>query len=88
PWDIIFKPTYHMQITISDFTIDLAGKSTLSADYVVYYKEEAIKKESRYYQLKLTNPNIKELVGSMNTNLNRLTQDMAATIRTLGTPSR
>lgn len=79
PWDIKFKPNYHLQIDISQFTIDMKGNSILRAEYIVYYEKEIIKKRDVYYYIKVNNVTMESLVGSMNTNLTHLTRDIART---------
>ena len=79
PWDIKFKPNYHLQIDISQFTIDFKGNSILRAEYIIYFEKEIIKKQDVYYCIKLTNVTIENLVGSMNANLTHLTRDIART---------
>ncbi|STX28190.1 ABC-type uncharacterized transport system, auxiliary component [Legionella beliardensis] len=86
PWDTKFKPSYHIQIDIFQFEINYNGDSVLRAEYLISHGEQLIKKYNVYYQLKLTTPppiTIDALVKSMNTNLNRLTADIAKSFKAL-----
>lgn len=77
PWDSKFKPNYHLQINISQFEIDFNGNSLLRAEYLIYHEDEIIKKRDVYYRIKVNPVDIDNLVISMNSNLTRLTQDIA-----------
>lgn len=78
PWDSKFKPNYHLQINIADFSIDIHGNSILRAEYIIYRDGDLIEKHDVYYHLKLTQVTTTEaLVVSMNTNLTCLTQNIA-----------
>ncbi|CEG56276.1 PqiC family protein [Legionella fallonii] len=77
PWEIIFKPNYHLEINISQFTIDVSGNSVLRADYTIYQDEHLIGKHNFYTVQKIPVVNTENLVISMNSNLNHLTQDIA-----------
>ena len=83
PWDIKFTPNYHLQLDISEFTIDIQGNSLLRGEYLIYYNEHIIKKQAVYYHLKVTDPTIDKLVSSMNANLTHLTRDIANTLKTV-----
>lgn len=83
PWDIQFKPAWHLQITISQFKIDALGNSDLRASYLVYEHEQLIVQKDRFYHLSAHNANMDALVSSMNDNLNHLTRDIANTFSTL-----
>lgn len=77
PWDVKFKPNYHLQIDISQFEIDMHGDSLLRAEYVIYYEEELIEKRNVYYHQKTPNVTVDALVISLNNHLTHLTQDIA-----------
>jgi uncharacterized lipoprotein YmbA len=77
PWRIDFNPDYTLQITISEFKIDVLGNSSLRADYTVSKEGQIIKKANNY--IKLPKVNVETLIKSMNTNLNHLSQDIAFT---------
>lgn len=77
PWSIQFAPDYNLQINISEFKIDVNGNSTLLADYIVSHKGQIIKKYERFYRLKVQEVSAENLIKSMNTNLNHLSQDIA-----------
>lgn len=80
PWDINFKPDYHLLITISEFKIDLKGNSSLRASYFIFYDEKLVKKYDKFYYLTISEVTIDKLVKSMNTNLNHLAQDIARSL--------
>lgn len=83
PWDIKFKPNFHLQIDISEFTININGNSVLRAKYLIYSEEQLIKKEDVYYYIKLPIVTVDNLVRSMNTNLTHLSEDIARTFSSL-----
>ncbi|WP_232505543.1 PqiC family protein [Legionella clemsonensis] len=77
PWDVKFKPDFHLQIDISQFEIDVNGNSILRAEYLIYHKEALLKKGDAYYCVKVLPITIEALVVSMNNNLTCLTRDIA-----------
>lgn len=77
PWDSKFSPEYHVQVSISQYEVDVHGNSILRAGYRVYAREKIIKTQEACYQLKLSPVTPETLVFSMNKNLSRLTYDMA-----------
>jgi len=83
PWDIQFKPAWHLQITISQFKIDALGNSDLRASYLIYEQERLVVKKERFYHIKTSDLSMDALVSSMNDNLNRLTRDIAHTFAML-----
>lgn len=77
PWDSKFKPDYHLQVDISDFTVQASGTSILRAEVLVFDHEQLVKKRDLNYVIKVPNPDISRLVSSMNANLNHLSRDIA-----------
>ncbi|MGQ3890472.1 PqiC family protein [Legionella sp. CNM-4043-24] len=84
PWDIQFKPEWHLQINISQFKIDAQGNSDLRANYQIYEQERLVIKRDRYYHIHTDNLSMNSLVTSMNQNLTRLTRDIANAFAGLG----
>ncbi len=76
-WDFKFKPTYQLQIDIAQFEVDIAGNSVFRANYYIYSGNKLIKKGTFCYHKKIQEVNVKNLVASMNANLNHFTQDLA-----------
>ena len=81
PWSLKFTPDYNLQINISEFKIDINGNSNLYANYIIFYKGQIIKKYERFYHVKVSDVTVENLIQSMNSNLNRLSQDIAKTFR-------
>ncbi|OCH98446.1 hypothetical protein A8135_12130 [Legionella jamestowniensis] len=77
PWNIKFKPNFHLQIDISQFEIDINGNSILRAEYLIYHEDALLKKGDAYYCVKVVPTTIEALVVSMNKNLTSLTRDIA-----------
>lgn len=83
PWDIQFKPDWHLQITISQFKIDAQGNSDLRAHYQIYEQERLVIKRDRFYHIRSNSQTMDALVNSMNTNLTHLTRDIAQAFSSL-----
>lgn len=81
PWDSKFKPGYRLQIDIAQWAVSSRGKSWLQANYVIFNEQKPLyqKNITFYQQLMTVNP--ETVVVSMNTNLTRLTKDIADSIR-------
>jgi len=77
PWNPKFKPTHQLQLTISQFDVNMDGTSVLRAEYFIYSDHKLIKKGTLYYHQKVMNVSVEKLVVSMNSNLEHLTQDIA-----------
>ena len=77
PWDVLFKPNYHLQITMPLFTVDINGNSILRAEYLIYHDEQLIAKRDVYYYQKIPVVTPEKLVISMNSNLTSLSRDIA-----------
>lgn len=77
PWDTNFKPNYQLQIEILDFAVDLVGNSRLRVEYLIYSNGHLKRKGIFSYHRKISQPNIANLVASMNANLNQFTRDLA-----------
>lgn len=77
PWDNKFHPDYHLQVAIEQFEIDMHRNSILRAEYIIYQKEQLLRKSSVYYHTKAPAEDIETLVVSMNKNLTSLTQEIA-----------
>lgn len=77
PWDALFKPNYHLQITMPQFSVDINGNSILRAEYLIYHNEQLIEKRDVYYQQKTPEVTPENLVISMNNNLTSLSRDIA-----------
>ena len=77
PWDVLFKPSYHLQITIPQFSVDINGNSILQAEYIIYHNEQLIEKRDVYYYQKIPVVTPEQLVISMNNNLTSLSRDIA-----------
>ncbi|MBA3536286.1 MAG: membrane integrity-associated transporter subunit PqiC [Tatlockia sp.] len=83
PWDINFKPRYQLQIDIIQFAVDFRGNSRLRAEYLIYSNEKVKMKGLLSYHLKISQPNVANMVASMNTNLNQMTRDLAKVLARL-----
>ena len=81
PWDIKFRPNWHLELIISEFDVDVAGNSTLRAEYLIYNNELLVIRKSVCYQIKVDEICMDKLVRSQNENITRLTRDIAATFR-------
>jgi uncharacterized lipoprotein YmbA len=81
PWNIQFKPTYHLQISLSLFKIDTQGNSDLRASYLIYHNDQLVTKQDRSYHLKAKVINLDAMIQSMNDNLTHLTRDIANTFQ-------
>lgn len=77
PWDVKFKPNYHVQINIADFSIYRDGLSILRAEVLVFDDTQLLRKQNISHSIKVPNPTLATLVASMNANLNHLSEDIA-----------
>lgn len=76
-WDIKFKPKYHLQIVVAQFSMSSEGDCILRAEYIMYYHDDIIKKREVYYHSKAPKAIPAELVKAMNSNLNHLSKEIA-----------
>lgn len=81
PWDIKFKPDYHLQLTLTQFSMSTKGICELRAQYQIYTADHIIKKREVAYHTKAATQAIEDLVSCMNRNLTHLTQDIALSLR-------
>lgn len=77
PWSIEFTPNYNLQINIAEFKVDVYGNSSLFANYVIFHEGKIIKKYEKLYYMKVPVVTEETLIRSMNSNLNRFSQDIA-----------
>lgn len=77
PWDSKFRPNYQLQVNISQFKVDIQGRSILQAEYVIYKEEQPLRKYNAFFVEKLPQVTPASLVVSMNNNLTKLTRDIA-----------
>lgn len=84
PWDALFKPSYHLQITVPQFSFDINGNSILRAEYLIYHNEQLIEKRDVYYYQKMAVVTPENMVISMNNNLTNLSRDIAKHFSTRG----
>lgn len=80
PWVGKFIPDYHLMIFITQYKVNIQGGSVLQGSYAVYHDAELVKNIRFSYCQKIPLVNFDTLVTSMNTNLTRLSSDMARTI--------
>lgn len=78
PWDIKFKPNYQLDVDISQFNVNIDGKSVLAAEYVIYHDNAPLKKYRVFYSEIIPVVNAATIVCSMNKNLTLLTRHIAA----------
>ena len=69
PWDIKFRPNWHLELIISEFDVDVAGNSTLRAEYLIYNNEQLVIRQSVCYQIKVDEICMDKLVRSQNENI-------------------
>lgn len=77
PWDIKFKPTYRLDVDISQYKVNIEGLSVLAAEYVIYHNDEPVKKYRVFYHETIPVVNAATIVASMNNNLTLLTRHIA-----------
>lgn len=83
PWDIKFKPDYTVQVTINQWAVTVKGQSQLQANYVIFNETAPVYQKNITYYQHITQVVPENLVVSMNSNLTRLTRDIAHSIRLL-----
>nr|HAT8713696.1 hypothetical protein [Legionella jordanis] len=81
PWDNQFRPNYHLQVEITQLDIDFQGNSVLRAEYLIYNDHDLISKQNIYYHQKVQIINVESLVSSVNSNVTRLSRDIAQSFR-------
>lgn len=83
PWLPPFRPDAHLEVTVSDIELAVSGKSRLRAQYIVYSGDVLFRKRAVEYVASTTPDDINALVSALNTNLNRLSVDIARTISSM-----
>lgn len=87
PWNHSFLPDYHLQVEITQLTVDINGESILQAEYILYQHNQPIKKFNGRYEQKITKTDPLSIVVSMNNLITQLTHDIAAKINLLKHPA-
>ncbi|WP_058529282.1 PqiC family protein [Legionella londiniensis] len=77
PWNRRFVPEYTLQVMISEYKLDIGGKSELRAEYLIYHHEQTVKKQSICYCTKLSKVSPQTLVSSMNHQLTQLSHEIS-----------
>lgn len=82
PWNLDFKPDYHLEIDITEIRMDRLGNCSLRANYVIFGTQNFKKYQRSYYKKNVT-VTTEALVASLNQHLNHLSNDIAKTLRGL-----
>lgn len=83
PWDSKFKPDYTVQVNISQWSVAVGGQSQLQASYVIFNETAPLYQKSGLYCQHIPKVLPETIVLSMNSNLTKLTQDIARSIQTV-----
>ena len=81
PWDTEFYPDYHLRIDITQFNVDIEGNSILQAIYTIEKNKESVNQYQTTFYEKVAVVTPSHVVVSMNNQLQKLTQHIAARFR-------
>ena len=81
PWDTKFYPDYHLHVDITQFNVDIHGNSILQAIYTIEKDKNSVNQYQTAFYEKLAVVRPSTIVESMNNQLRKLTEHIAARFR-------